>query len=607
MKTIYLSLVGLLLLLTSFASAAPIAHWTFDECNGTTAADVTGNGNTGTLQNGVNWTIEGRFGCAIDLDGTDDFVFVADAPPLDITQNITISAWIYPRSYGTGGPWYGGQILTKWGADQRSYAFHLDDSGRVYFRVSPDGQEHGIPGPGTVVSNTQVPLNQWTHISGVYDGSFVKVYVNGRLDNVASYIQGIFSGTNPLAIGSLVNGNQAWFNGKIDEVEVRSDAQGPQIVFLNVTNIGGTSVSPLFKRPNNPFEVQFAFQPNALYFNATTLPPETIVGTLTLTVPFLVSQPYYLRYYIELREFNTPLNYAFENFGFMPRMLFATLHFDEVTSFYLTANRATEATVPIAKAFLDLPYYIQALAYNGNEFVLSDGYRVVVPKAGPLPPSSLPQEYTPDNFTVGLWHVDEGTGTTVYDETTNGNNGILQNGASFAQPAPIERSDHAIAFDGIDDYILVPDGDSLDLTNAFTLEAWIRLNGLQRYPITGKWNDNNVTDRHWAYLMEFNNNKLRLTIGQNQQWDYLFGETLLGVGRWYHVAATFDNGRMRVYVNGRLDGEKNSTITGVSILDEPLRIGYAYMNGFEHLYFDGVIDEVRISNKARSPSEFNVP
>ena len=156
------------------------------------------------------------------------------------------------------------------------------------------------------------------------------------------------------------------------------DFSAQRNVVINITNIGGSSISPLLQRQGNPLAVQFAFQPNALYFNATTLPPETVVGELALTVPFLVNQPYYLRYYIEPREFNTPLSYAFENFGFMPRMLFATLHFNEVASFYVMADQNARATVPVVKASLDVPYYIQALVYNGNEFVLSDGYKVMI-------------------------------------------------------------------------------------------------------------------------------------------------------------------------------------------------------------------------------------
>jgi len=138
------------LVFSTLAAAAPAAIWDFNECNGTIANDVTGNGNTGTLQNGVTWTNNSYAGCAVQFDGIDDYVYVRDSPRLDITQNLTISAWIYPTAYGDR------SIVSKWGGpDQRSYVLHLSNQGQVYFRVSPNGQELGF-NVGTVISSNSV-------------------------------------------------------------------------------------------------------------------------------------------------------------------------------------------------------------------------------------------------------------------------------------------------------------------------------------------------------------------------------------------------------------------------------------------------------------------
>ena len=73
-----------------------VASFGFEEGNGITTADASGNGNDGTLV-GPAWT-GGYFGNALSLDGSDDYVQVADHSTLDMTSEFTIAVWIYPQS-----------------------------------------------------------------------------------------------------------------------------------------------------------------------------------------------------------------------------------------------------------------------------------------------------------------------------------------------------------------------------------------------------------------------------------------------------------------------------------------------------------------------------
>src|SRR5262249_6143253 len=63
-----------------------LAHWPFDEGSGATAADATGNGNTGTLQGGAIWT-SGRFGGGLRFDGVDDYVQINNSASLEVGKN----------------------------------------------------------------------------------------------------------------------------------------------------------------------------------------------------------------------------------------------------------------------------------------------------------------------------------------------------------------------------------------------------------------------------------------------------------------------------------------------------------------------------------------
>ena len=87
-----------------FSAASPavapsglVAYWKFDEGSGTTAADSSGNGNTGTLINGPLWTA-GRVGNALFFDGIDDNVTVLDSTSLHLSSSFTLSAWVNPTS-----------------------------------------------------------------------------------------------------------------------------------------------------------------------------------------------------------------------------------------------------------------------------------------------------------------------------------------------------------------------------------------------------------------------------------------------------------------------------------------------------------------------------
>jgi chitodextrinase len=77
-----------------------VGAWAFNEGSGTTAADASGNGNVGTIT-GAQWTTQGRFGDALSFDGNST-VRVANAPSLNFTSAMTLSAWVRPTAYQSG-------------------------------------------------------------------------------------------------------------------------------------------------------------------------------------------------------------------------------------------------------------------------------------------------------------------------------------------------------------------------------------------------------------------------------------------------------------------------------------------------------------------------
>jgi hypothetical protein len=78
-------------------AAGLVAAYAFNEGSGTTLLDSSGNGNNGTISN-ATWTTAGKYGGALSFNGTNSLVSVANAPSLNLTNGMTLEAWVKPTS-----------------------------------------------------------------------------------------------------------------------------------------------------------------------------------------------------------------------------------------------------------------------------------------------------------------------------------------------------------------------------------------------------------------------------------------------------------------------------------------------------------------------------
>ena len=165
------------------------------------ALDNAGN-NDGTLVDDVTFSA-GRIGQAFSFDGAGDFVEVSDDVSLDITTSLSILAWIKPQSVTSV------RIIDKITAGV----------GDGYLLDVLSGKLRFIVGNTLVLSTSNLSLNEFSHVAGVFDGANIKVYVNGVLEGTQPI--GIPLPTNNLSlrIGADSNGNNE-FGGLIDEVKI---------------------------------------------------------------------------------------------------------------------------------------------------------------------------------------------------------------------------------------------------------------------------------------------------------------------------------------------------------------------------------------------------
>lgn len=186
----------------------------FEEGSGTTVADASGTGNTGTIT-GAAWTTSGRYGNALAFDGTNDWVTVADTTTLDLTTAMTLEAWVNPTTLTS---WR--SILLKERTNHLSYALYANSSTNT-----PTAHVY-IAGDKSARGTTQLPLNTWTHLAATYDGTTLRLYQNGQQTASRAQTGTIATGTGPLRIG----GNAIWpewFNGRIDEIRLYNRALTP--------------------------------------------------------------------------------------------------------------------------------------------------------------------------------------------------------------------------------------------------------------------------------------------------------------------------------------------------------------------------------------------
>ncbi|MBI4010411.1 MAG: hypothetical protein HY361_04475 [Candidatus Aenigmarchaeota archaeon] len=212
-----------------------------------------------------------------------------------------------------------------------------------------------------------------------------------------------------------------------------------------------------------------------------------------------------------------------------------------------------------------------------------------------------------DNSLVGYWKMDEGSGSTTADSSGNANTGNLTNMNTTGNSTSGWNSTdckfgNCMQFDNIDDKINISDSPSLSPTSAVTISAWVRGSAFQNAgstePVVSKYKGG-TADRSYELNVD--------GVSGNQFFDFYLraGSTLnlKSVTKpqndiWYLVTATYDGSNMNMYVDGIF--EANLANTG-SITDSTLGvlIGWNHDNSF----FGGLIDEVRIYNRALSADE----
>jgi Concanavalin A-like lectin/glucanases superfamily/Bacterial Ig domain/Immunoglobulin domain len=501
----------------------------------------TADGNNGTLVNGTGFT-NGVAGQAFYFAGSNQCVQIAYSTNL-AASNYSIEAWVQPLAQiahsSTQAVLFAQnngqcQLLARGGVSGLRVA--------LQFAVDPSTSV-------SVESAGELAIGQFSHVAGTWDGSTLRLYINGMLDGQRTPGLVPFDSGCPFYIGGIYNLSNGtcsdvggFFNGIIDEMSY-------------------------YRRTLSDSEINFIFHAGSLGKCAIAHPPTFLVQPVNKTV--------YAGSTVSFTASATgdvPIGYQWRFNG-------ADLNGQ-------TSSALTISNVQSAKAG---NYSVAAINAAGTA-VSSNALLTVVP---------APPCITLTNGMVSWWQAetnfvdgwDSNNGSLLADTIINPTKSV---GFAFGKVG--------MAFNIINNGILVSDNPSLRFTNSMTIEGWINPSnfvGSSLRTIFSKFDTPTGLSTNSSYYFGVGNSLLVFKVSStNHTVTTLTSTTPLMVGQWAHVAATYDGSRLRLYLNGGVVAETNYS-AGIFPGTADIGIGafpLQQTDWFFPLY--GLLDEITVYNRA---------
>ncbi len=594
-------------------------HWKLSETSGTIAADSSGYGSNGTVFNGTAWTTACGGTRVFDFNGTSHYLSIPNASNLQPTGALTIAAWIKGDAWGAGTDV--DTIVRKGEGNPNNYQLAISD-GRVELLL--DGNDGaGFRG------NTVLATGVWYHVAATWDGSTVRIYVNGVLNNTpASRTGTIGVDTRPAYIGGRSGADQ--FDGMIHEVRLYDRALSQADITHLYGSIGhwklaetsGTTAADsshyakngtVFGGANWSTRCNgtgvFDFNGSGHYIS---IPSSChLQPTSALTIAAWIRGDGWgsaddVDVILRKGEGN-PNNYQFavadgrvglfldewDNAGIRGNTVLNTGEWYHVAATWDGANvriyvNGQLDNTPAARSGTigtdTRPLYLGGRA--GADYF--DGmiqdvriYRTALSASEIAILSGL----------SGHWAFSEGSGTTAADSSGAGNNATLSGGASWTTDCA-----------GNNNALLTNGAGGIAQTGTFTppdvgtVAFWMRSNGnppaLGRiFGVGGDWEVRQMTDGILVFdICGEGGGHFETTVPLNE------------AGQWYHVAATFDssNETYAVYIDGQL--HKSGTNSNAMSQQPAGVLSFGTRTGSTE-YWQGALRDFRVYGRRLCPLE----
>ncbi len=213
-----------------------VLYFPFDEGAGDTANDLSESELVGTL-NGVGWSKDGQNGGCVIFDAPGDHILIDPTPILDLTEELTITVWIYPTQDQGDSSIMGRRNAGNQGGHAMQWSSQF--TGRP--QIETWWHKGGWNGTRDR-QDISPPLNKWHYIAAVYDGAKARQYINNGVDAEVAVAAPLDSIEVPYRIGQGQTGLTSMM-GRMDEIAIYNRALTLGDLEENMAN-SGLSVSP---------------------------------------------------------------------------------------------------------------------------------------------------------------------------------------------------------------------------------------------------------------------------------------------------------------------------------------------------------------------------
>jgi hypothetical protein len=194
-----------------------VLHYSFDK-DDQEVADQSGKGNTAAVH-GAKWTPTGKVGGAYEFDGTDDWIDCGQRQSLLSSRTVTYCAWVKPELTTDKNR---GIIVSDKDFNDGFNLYEITTGGGTYRVYADINSNHKI------YAGPRITVDAWTHLAATYDGSSIRLYVNGTQHHDGLSARGAITGSTRLRIGGDTSGEVSNWRGMIDEVMVFNRALSEQ-------------------------------------------------------------------------------------------------------------------------------------------------------------------------------------------------------------------------------------------------------------------------------------------------------------------------------------------------------------------------------------------
>jgi|GEM_PF-2214072 len=213
-------------------SPGPVGWWKLNEGSGTDAADDGSGNNDGVVEGSYDWVNGYDGNSAIDFEV--GRVLVPDAAALRPTNTVSVSAWINLADEQSNA-----RVVVKGPDNDESYLLETNVDNYLKFLIRQDCNTNDCN--DYFVDNEGLSAGEWTHVAGTFDGTWMKLYIDGNKVDESNDANGILlsQDTNDLAIGNRSDSDNRPFVGMIDDVRVYDYALSDDEVVYVATDGNG--------------------------------------------------------------------------------------------------------------------------------------------------------------------------------------------------------------------------------------------------------------------------------------------------------------------------------------------------------------------------------